>query len=255
MAVVFSTSRGSMFSMKPAEQLAWFEENVAFFESIEHEHLSLAVPTCDGWKIENLLTHLSFGLGVCYPIAAATSPEADSESVFANADRSSSMAVGVDALTTFRTNMISCVDLLGAMEPDSPCWTYDGPGTVSFWIRRAAVETTIHRHDAEVALGRMPSVPSRERVSDGIDETLVFAFELACKKIGRPASTLRISATDFALERSIGTGGTSATIIGNGHALLLSLWGRPQPDSVEVDGDQDSGAEWLNLVSRAFAGR
>ena len=194
-------------------------------------------------------------MGVCYPIAAAASPETESETVFVNADRSSASEVGPEVVTTFRTNMANCVELLGEMEPTTPCWTYSGPGTVSFWLRRAAVETTIHRYDAERALGLTPSVPSPARVRDGIDETLDFAFELACTKIGAPASTLQTSATDISHDRSIGDGDRTATLSGDGHAIFLALWGRPELADVRIDGDEDITAEWLSLVSRAFAGR
>ena len=241
--------------MNSVEHLRWFADNVRFFESIDEEHLPLDVVTCDGWDIEKLLTHLSFGLGVCYPIAASAPPETESELVFANADRSATTAVGLEALDTFRTNIFSCLELLGSMEPDKPCWTYSGPGTVSFWIRRAAVETTIHRYDAECALGLTPDVPSPERLRDGIDETLDFAFELACTKIGAPESTLHIAADDITLHRSIGNGDPSVTLTGEGHAMLLSLWGRPQSGHIGLNGDEDSAADWLGLVSRAFAGR
>ncbi len=240
--------------MEPAEQLRWFEDNVKFFESIEEEQLALAIPTCDGWTVESLLTHLSFGVGVCYPIAAATPPEAGDDLVFANADRSSMELVGPEVIPAFRSNMASCIALLGSMEPDNPCWTYDGPGTVSFWILRAAVETTIHRYDAECALGLELSVPSSERVRDGIDETLDFAFALACKKIGAPQSTFHISASDVALDRTVGSGEKSATLTGDAHAILLSLWGRPQSDRVRIDGGEDEAGSWLSLVDRAFAG-
>lgn len=239
----------------PDAQLRWFRDNIEFFESIGKKHLKLTVPSCEGWKLADLIPHLSFGLGVCYPIAASTSPGTPDDLVFANADRSCATLTGRKALSTLRQNLNNCADALALMDPDSPCWTYAGPGTVSFWIRRAAVETAIHRFDAELALGVDVNEIAPDRAEDGIDETLTFAFELACEKIGAPASTLHIRASDLDGERSFGTGDTSSALTGDAHSLLVALWGRHEHVDIEVEGDADAANEWLTLVARAFAGR
>ena len=169
--------------MDSAQRLGWLGDNIEFFESLLVEDLSRLVPTCPGWTILDLLKHLSFGLGVCYPIAAKTPPVTSTESVFADADRSCVSLEGSEAADAFRVNMRTCHAALSSTDPDASCWTYAGPGTASFWIRRAAAETTIHRFDAERALGQA-SVLSPDRAGDGIDEALEFALPFASSKIG-----------------------------------------------------------------------
>lgn len=240
--------------MDSAKSLEWFAENVDFFESILDDDLSKPVPTCPGWSILDLLAHLSFGLGVCYPIAAAALPTASTDSVFAGADTSSIGLQGSEAVEAFRTNVRNCVTALEAMDPEAPCWTYAGPGTVSFWIRRAASETAIHRYDVEQAYGTQFAL-APERATDGIDEALEFAFPFAGQKIGAPRSRLQIAATDSDLQRSIGTGETECAITGDTQSLFLALWGREQEAEIQVDGDRAAADEWLTLVARAFAGR
>lgn len=240
--------------MDSAERLGWFGDNVEFFESIRDEDLSLSVPTCPGWTMLDLFKHLSFGLGVCYPIAATTPPATATEAVFADADRSCMSLEGTDAAEAFRMNMRSCLTALSTTDPDAPCWTYAGPGTASFWIRRAAAETTVHRFDAERALGET-SVLAADRAEDGIDEALEFALPFAGAKIGAPASMLHLESTDSPLRRSIGSGEPEATLVGDGYSLLLKLWGRGSVDEVRIEGDESAATEWLTLVSRAFAGR
>lgn len=239
----------------PDDQLQWFRDNIEFFESINKRQLARPVLNCPPWTVGDLLTHLSFGLGVCYPIAASTPPDTPADEVFVDADRSCAALTGRKARSAFVANMHACADSLASMNPDASCWTYEGPGTVNFWIRRAAVETTVHRFDAELALDVDVGPLALDRAEDGIDETLTFAFELACTKIGAPSSTLHVRATDLADQRSFGSGETSCTLVGDAHSLLLALWGRHEHVEVKIEGDPKAANEWLTLVGRAFAGR
>ncbi len=241
--------------MTPDDHLRWFRENIEFFSSIGVDQLDLAVPTCAGWTVASLLPHLSFGLGICYPIAAMTAPDTAADRVFVDADPSSASLAGSEAVAAFRQNLSNCANALSAMDPDKPCWTYAGPGTVAFWIRRAAVETMVHRFDAEKALGAEVSGLHLDRAEDAIAETLSFAFELACTKIGAPSSALRINATDLPGEYVVGAGNPASTLIGDAHSLSLALWGRHEHVEVAVDGDTQAANEWLTLVGRAFKGR
>lgn len=240
--------------MDSSERLRWFGDNIEFFNSIDDEQLSLLVPTCPGWMVIDVLKHLSFGLGVCYPIAAATPPDSQAELVFQTADRSTVNAEGAEAVAAFRTNMANCLALLSELNPEAPCWTYAGPGTVSFWIQRAASETTIHRYDVERALGIQPAL-TPDRSADGIDEALEFALPFAATKVGAPKAALHLEATDSTLRRSIGEGTTDITFTGDSYDLLLQLWGREPTNKVQIDGDEQDATEWLTLVFRAFAGR
>ena len=235
--------------------LEWFGDNVDFFETITEDELNLVVPNCPGWTIVDLLNHLSFGLGVCYPIAAVAPPGTTADVVFVDADRSTMDSEATEARELFGTNMRSCLRELGSLNPASPCWTYEGPGQVMFWLRRAAVETALHRFDAEVALGRPVTELSQDRADEAIDETVDFALPLACAKVGAPPSKLQLNSTDTALVRSVGSGAESTTLAGSAQSLLLALWGRKPIDELEVDGDNDQAELWLTLVGRAFSGR
>ena len=62
--------------------------------------------------------------------------------------------------------MIDAVDHVGA---DARVWTFTGPKPAGWWIRRRVHETTVHRADAELALGGEFELPS-ELAADGISE-------------------------------------------------------------------------------------
>ena len=240
--------------MTPGEHLEWFEDNIDFFASIAADELSLPIPSCPPWTMLDLLNHLSFGLGACYPVAASTAPEAHTESIFADLDRDAWVVEGDDAVDAFTTHMRMCLEALSTIDPNQPCWTYAGPGTASFWFLRAAAETALHRHDAELALGLTPAKIAPERLTDSIDEALEFALPFAAAKIGSPSGSLKISCPDIELERSVGAGDEHAEVSGDGQAMLLALWGRDR-NQVQVEGSQQVADEWLSLIENAFAGR
>lgn len=102
------------------EYLAWFAENIDFFESIVEEELLLPVPSCPGWSMLDLLNHLSFGVGICYPIAAETPPDTPTELVFENVDQFSAQEGG-EAIGQFRVNIRNCITALDSMSPESRC--------------------------------------------------------------------------------------------------------------------------------------
>jgi len=52
-----------------------------------------------------------------------------------------------------------------------PVWTFGGPRPASFWARRMAHETAVHRADAQIAVGRQPELEPDLAV-DAIDEWL-----------------------------------------------------------------------------------
>src|SRR5580692_4771642 len=54
-----------------------------------------------------------------------------------------------------------------------PVWTFDGPQPASFWARRMAHETAVHRADAQITAGREPEFDA-DVAADAIDEWLGF---------------------------------------------------------------------------------
>ena len=233
--------------MEPNLHLAWFEDNIDFFETITTDALDRTVPACPGWSLLDLLNHLSFGLGVCYPLAMAAPGDAVGSAVFAEVDRSSASAPVDAACGSFSRNMRGYLAAFAGTEPNTSCWTYPGPGEAGFWFRRAAVETTIHRFDAEEALGRQPHDLSSERLQDAIDETLEFALPFAMSIVGEPSMGLRLVDSDQACLGVIGDADRPVSLTGDGAALLQMLWGR--------ETGPPEAAEWLSLIGRAFAGR
>lgn len=239
--------------MAPQQHLQWFDENIGWFEDLPVECLDAAVPNCPGWVVTDVFNHLSLGLGLAYPMAVAAPPTATATEAFADMSAPETAPTGAAAIGAFSANMRSCLGSFRTVDPDRPCWTYPGPGTARFWIRRAAIETAVHRIDVEEALADSPSPLRPDRAVDAIAEAVEFVLPLAAELTDGPAGRLNISSPELDLRLQLGTGPRQAGIMGSGQAVLNALWGRPTV--VEVSGDRGLADEWLSLVERAFAGR
>lgn len=63
------------------------------------------------------------------------------------------------------------VQTLRSADPAQPCWTIAPPHEVRFWMRRQALETTIHRWDAATCAGVDATIEPAVAL-DGIEEVL-----------------------------------------------------------------------------------
>lgn len=240
--------------MAPHQHLQWFEQNIEWFEHIGADELGVAVPNCPGWTVESVVNHLSFGLGLGYPVALSKAPDIADDQGFAGLDLPAVNPTGDDALQMFSRNLRSCLATFEATDPERPAWTYGSRGVAGFWFRRAAVETALHRLDVEDALPSRREPISDERLTDGIAETIEFALPLAARIAGEPHSGVTVSVPDLTLRREIGPRPTSAEIEGTGIDVFAALWGRNRT-RVRIAGDEDVATEWLSRIEMAFSGR
>ena len=129
-----------------------------------------------------------------------------------------------------------------------------------FWPRRMAQETTVHRVDAEQAVGRPVGAIEPAFAVDGIDEVFsVFVPALGAGRSPGDGRTVHVHATDADGEWLIrfdvgevavqaGHAKGDAAVRGPAGELLLWLWGRLPLDGFEVFGARDA-AEALRQVT------
>lgn len=240
--------------MAPREHLTWLEDNVRWYSQLELAALDREVPSCPGWDVEYIVNHLSFGLALAYPIAMSAPPDTAPDRVFADVDFPTVYPRGRQALDTFVSNMSACLASFRGTDPDTPCWTYAGPGTASFWFRRAAIETTLHRMDVAEALGGSIAHLADDQAADAISESLEFALPLAAALTKTPSGELVVEASCLKAPQAIGAGRRRAHLRGEPHDVLNALWGR-RLDQVELTGNRKVSAKWLGLIEDAFGGR
>jgi len=161
----------------------------------------------------------------------------------------------------FEAGIGPLVSTLRDAEADAVVWNWSpGPQVGSFWVRRMAQETTVHRWDAESAHGVQRPIPTDLAV-DGIDEIIRvgLAADVIENKEATLGGTLHLHATDADCERMVEVEGGQvrvtdehgkgdAAVRGTASDLLLFLWGRTPAAPLEVFGDQAVVDNWPKVT-------
>lgn len=204
------------------------------FRACLDSDLSVPVEHCGGWTLRDLAEHL--GSSNLWAAAAITEQHGKHEATSAPLD------LGEFLRWFEETSEI----LLKALDtyPGASAWTFHPPHTVGFWQRRRALETLIHRWDAENALGSSrPLDPflAGEGVAEVFD-TLA-PRQIARGRAQHPQHALRLHATDTGTSWTYGPGTAVATLTATAEQLVLLLWGRMRSADAAFSwtGDQEAG--------------
>jgi len=127
----------------------------------------LPVPSCPDWTLRQLATHIGRVHRWAAQIVRTRSPEYIPFSAVPDGAYPAAAAARAAWLTAGASSVIEAVAAAG----EEPVWTFGDLGPASFWARRQAHETMVHRADAELTAGR-DVVLDRHLAADGIDEWL-----------------------------------------------------------------------------------
>jgi uncharacterized protein (TIGR03083 family) len=219
-----------------------------------HGDLAAPVAACPGWDVRRLVEHLGWIHRWARHCALHAAPPTDT-APFERGDR--------DIAEWFREGADGLAAALRELAPDAPTWhpfTVERVGRV--WPRRQAHETSVHRWDAQFAVGDTDPLDP-ELASDGIDEYFEIAVPrlLVRERLTPPTSSLHVHCTDvdgewlvwsedgeYRMERAHAKG--DAALRGPAEAILLRLWGRPSPRADELNpvGDESALAAWLAVA-------
>ncbi|MDQ3763449.1 MAG: maleylpyruvate isomerase family mycothiol-dependent enzyme [Actinomycetota bacterium] len=137
-------------------------------EALAGADLQQRVPTCPDWTLYRLAEHLGQSHRWVTEIVTrrVTTQPGPGELPLATAPED------VDGLCAWlREGAGELADAIRAAGPQTPVWSWADDHSVGFWARRAAHETTVHRADAELALGREFTVEA-DLAADAISEWL-----------------------------------------------------------------------------------
>jgi uncharacterized protein (TIGR03083 family) len=215
------------------------------------------VPTCPGWTVKELLDHCVTGDEWARSIVEQGRAGSTERVLPADADPS----LRGDALVrAFRHAARELVAMLSSVAPDTPVWTFSSTNrTASFWQRRRAQETSIHRYDAETAAAT-PTAIDADLAVDGIDEFLTVFLPRLADNFGEVGDgTVHLHCTDVEGEwlvarrdgaLSVAAEHAKGDVAARGSAsdLLLFLWGRVPADTLEVFGDADLLARFRQAI-------
>ena len=174
------------------------EQNGLLGELLRDADPATAVPTCPGWTLQKLLTHVGRGDRWAATIVRERAEHPVDIRTIADGkppeDRD-------DAVTWLSASVPLLVEAVAATGADTPVWTFTGPKPAAWWIRRRLQESVVHRADAAIALG-VPYEVDPAVAADGVSEWLDL---LAARPADADASllsdgaTLHLHATDEGL--------------------------------------------------------
>jgi uncharacterized protein (TIGR03083 family) len=218
--------------------------------------LDRPVPTCPGWTCERLVAHVGrTHRWTAGWVATGESPEVEPA------------PAGDDVVPWARAGLDQLVDAIEALDPGAEVETWLDRQPAVFWARRMAVETALHRVDAESAAEAVTPVATDLAV-DAVDE--LFEVVLTFSGTGdlpRRGQTIHLHATDPDLAEAEGAGEWLVTIAGDGlvltheHAkgdlavrgpvsdLLLLLYNRRDTEGLQVFGDESILTDWRTHVT------
>jgi len=218
------------------------------------------VPTCPDWTLRQLITHVGRAHRWAAAIVATRAAEPipfrevpDGRLPDDPAARPAWLRDGAARLAEAVSTGVS------------PVWTHLGPGPASYWARRMAHETAVHRADGQIAVGIRPVIDP-VIAADGIAEWLGFLPAVrAWEQPERPSpvpegKVVHFHVTDEGVDGEwLILGGRGGVTVETGHGkgdmalrgpasdVLLVLLRRLPPDdpAVQVLGDRALLDNWL----------
>jgi uncharacterized protein (TIGR03083 family) len=198
------------------------------------------VQTCPDWTLARLVKHT----GIVHRWAARIVTTRSSERIERNALDAGLPPAEAAYPEWLASGAAPLLEALREAGPDTPVWTWGEDRTSGWWARRMLHETTVHRVDAELALGTKSRIDPVVAV-DGIDEFLAnlpTARRPSERLAALPAGeSLHLHATDCDGEWLItfGAGGlewkrghakATAAVRAPAELLLLFTYGRVPAD-------------------------
>jgi uncharacterized protein (TIGR03083 family) len=228
--------------------------------------LTRAVPSCPGWNLAQLTQHVGEELrwldGMVRTRATAMADDTAMRDLSPSTTRT-----GAETGTWIVEGATSLAAALREAGPDAPMWTPLPGGTVSFFARRFAHETLMHRIDAALPLG-VPVTIEPDVGGDALAEWMelgglpqMLEFHPHRAALLGPGRTLRFTATDTGdtwlvdnrgdvMEHRPGAGEPGAVEVrGPLTPLLLHLYRRGDDTDLEVIGERALLDEWLAAVA------
>ena len=228
-------------------------DGAAILDAARTAGLDADVPSCPGWTVADLLTHL----GEVY--ARATAVVRDGLTERPQPTR------GVGTLDAFEAAHRELVTALRGGDGTREVYTFLGLHPAAWWSRRMAHETVIHRADAELAAGRTPPRVDAVVAVDGIDELLSVFLAGALPRFtgsgGGTGETVALHTPDERWHVRLGPDTVEVTrgsaqeadglIAGTPSHVLYHLWGRLPADEVDERGEAAARDALRSALRRA----
>ncbi|MDQ3629225.1 MAG: maleylpyruvate isomerase family mycothiol-dependent enzyme [Actinomycetota bacterium] len=218
--------------------------------------LEAAVPSCPGWSVGDVVHHTAevyLHKVACTQLQRSPDPWPPPT----HAGRAP-----MDLFDEARAELLA---MFAAHGPEDPSHTWWPPEqTVGFWMRRMALETAVHRVDAELAHDVVTPVDPALAL-DGIDELLVAMLagdDWAEHGTAEPVdAAVRISAAGRSWTVTLDAGrvdvveaataDVAVEVAGEPDAVFVWLWGRGDHERLVLAGDEEVALAVRRRVAEA----
>ncbi len=216
-------------------------EGAALIAAVEKGPLDAPIAACPGWDLVDLASHI----GTTWRWATQVINERLSSP--GQYDQPQSLAPD-QAVDWLHGGLVSLLDAVRSCPPQTPMWGFGPPPRLaSFWARRQAMETVIHRVDAELATGELGPIET-STAADGVGEFVEVMLPRLYYKRPPPPGRLVVRTTDTDDTWTLGDpDGEVGTLSGPAAGLLLELWKRKRAGDVIGGGNPDVLAGWRAL--------
>jgi uncharacterized protein (TIGR03083 family) len=209
-------------------------ESEAFAATIRADTLDRRIPGCPDWALRDLVRHLG---RVQQFWSTVVRGGVDEQPDFDEAEPGPMDAGPLAAW--MRESTRELLEALRAAAPDTPAWTWwKEPRTAGAIGRHQVQEATVHRWDAQSALGAPDPLPVA-LADDGVAEFLEIARQM------RSPTPIAFEATDTGRRFTLSEGEPAVTVSAPSGDLVLLLYKRLSPEVVRVDGDRAALDEFL----------
>jgi uncharacterized protein (TIGR03083 family) len=237
--------------MEPHDYIEAITNISAALASAASVDSSAAVPSCPGWQVRDVISH------VAQVQRWATGPVTSTTPARSDVEPAPEGLSDPELVTWARAQTAGLIAALSDADPDDPAWTFGLPRTNRFWFRRQAMEGAIHAWDAQSAIGDADPIPG-ELAVDGLDEFLDLMLPRMVKGSADlwGGESVHLHRTDGEGEWlvTLGPNGTTqverahlkGTLAVRGSASDLFLWvsNRKPITMLESFGDADLAERW-----------
>jgi uncharacterized protein (TIGR03083 family) len=229
-------------------------EGAALAASARTASVDARVPSCPDWTVADLLGHIG---RIHRWVAAIITDQRKERGVHWS---EAAPPPNDELLDWFAASPGLLAGALEHAGPDVELWSWTPDHSSAFWARRQAVETAVHRYDAQLAAGEAAPVEHALAV-DGIDELFwLIPYWPWAERVRGDGETIHFRCTDGdgewlvrlapeGVEVTRGHAQGDVAARGTASDLLLSLYGRVPVDRLEVFGAAELLSHWRELVN------
>ncbi|MGI9642782.1 MAG: maleylpyruvate isomerase family mycothiol-dependent enzyme [Acidimicrobiia bacterium] len=255
--------------LSDADVLAWIADDAAALADAAEDRGPVAVPSCPGWDVSELLAHVG-GFFAGWYLYNLTHDPASGDLMAAASSAPPMPELHADRVRYFREGATAFAAAADDADLDATVWAFGSTAPARYWIHRAASEVAVHRWDVEDGLGRSYRLPT-SRATMSFHETVCglwpeipwlmaqFQPDVAMEL---PTESLGLTATDGDASwlarperggievRPVAEPTGDVQVVGTAHDLVMWLWGRGVDGDVAIEGNRELARAW-NMTDRA----